>query len=86
MPFGIFNALLGHKTCILLLYRLVFYFGLLHIYYIVSNKNNTSKWQNKCNLVGGGGVFFNEFLFNGKHSLNEKQLDGFSREGPINFY
>ena len=37
-------------------------------------------------FLEGGGVFFNEFLFNGKHSLNEKQLDGFSREGPIHFF
>ena len=34
----------------------------------------------------GGGSFFSEFLFNGKHSLNEKQLDGFSRKGPIHFF
>ena len=36
-------------------------------------------------FLEGGGVFFGEFLFNGKHSLNEKQLDGFLEKVQLIF-
>ena len=36
-------------------------------------------------LGRGGEFFFNEFLFNGKHSLNEKQLDGFLEKVQLIF-
>ena len=58
LPNGIKHAILGHKTCILLLYRKKYISVLYFYYYGTNNKNSTPKWQNKCNLFGGGGSFF----------------------------
>jgi hypothetical protein len=62
LPNGIKHALLGHKTCILLLNRMKYISVLYFYYYDINTKNSTLKWQNKCNLFEGGGSFFSEFL------------------------